>query len=240
MKLHVESAGSGPEHVAFVHGLGNDATVWEELLGIADATGRYTLTAVDLRGHGRSARAPGYSLEEFADDLVDTLPRGLHAVVSHSLGGAVVARAVGRLGPRRAVYLDPGFKLALPDRGLGGFLVRRARWTIPLFAAAQSRGIRTPALTPERREVERTAQTRWDRRMALAVLQDVGTHPFAVVRQAAESTVILSGDARYVVPDPLPSQLEAAGWRVVREDSLGHAMFLENPELTWRLIESAL
>ncbi|QLD11945.1 alpha/beta fold hydrolase [Microbacterium oleivorans] len=240
MKLHIETTGSGPKRIAFVHGLGNDGTVWEDLVRLAASSERYTLITVDLRGHGRSDRARSYALDDFADDLVASLPAGLDGIVSHSLGGAVVVRAVERLTPASAVYLDPGFRLALPTSGLGGFLVRRVRWSIPLFAASAGRGVRTPTLTPERAAVERASQARWDRRMALSVLQDVATHPYEVAPAVARSTVILSGDAPYVVPDPLPQTLQAAGWRVVREDSLGHAMFLEDPELVWRLVEPSL
>jgi pimeloyl-ACP methyl ester carboxylesterase len=195
---------------------------------------------VDLRGHGQSDRAATYTLDDFADDLVETLPSGLDGIVSHSLGGAVVARALDRLAPQHAVYLDPGFKLALPDAGFGGFLVRRARWSILLFAAAGSRGVRKPDLTDEAAATERAARALWDRKMALSVLQDVALHPAAVETSTVVSTVVLSGDAPYVVPDPLPTQLEAAGWRVIRENSLGHSLFLEDPQLVWRLIEPAL
>ncbi|QLD11955.1 hypothetical protein [Microbacterium oleivorans] len=80
----------------------------------------------------------------------------------------------------------------------------------------------------------------WDRKMGLSVLQDVATHPYRVTRPAAPSTVVLSGDALYVVPDPLPETRKSSGWTIVREDSLGHAMFLENPDLVWELIEPAL
>lgn len=240
MKLHIETTGSGPKRVAFVHGLGNDGTVWADLIRHAASSSDYTFLTVDLRGHGRSERAPSYSLGDFADDLVESLPAGLDGIVSHSLGGAVVVRAVERLEPASAVYLDPGFKLALPNAGIGGFLVRRVRWSIPLFAASAGRGVRKPLLTPERAAIERASQARWDRKMALSVLQDVATHPYEVVPSIARSTVILSGDAPYVVPDPLPDTLEAAGWRVIREDSVGHAMFLENPELVWQLVETAL
>ncbi|MDD7928249.1 alpha/beta fold hydrolase [Microbacterium thalli] len=240
MKLHIETTGSGPKRIAFVHGLGNDGTVWNDLIRCAATSGAYTLVTVDLRGHGRSDRASSYRLDDFADDLVESLPTGLDGIVSHSLGGAVVVRAIDRLVPASAVYLDPGFKLALPDAGLGGFLVRRVRWSIPVFAAAARRGVRTPALTPERAAIERASQARWDRRMALSVLQDVATHPYLVPVPVPRSTVVLSGDAPYVVPDPLPAALEAAGWRVIHENSVGHAMFLENPELVWRLIEPTL
>lgn len=240
MKLHTESTGAGPKHIAFVHGLGNDGTVWNELIQLANHTDLWTFTTVDLRGHGLSGRAGTYTLDDFADDLVETLPAGLDGIVSHSLGGAVVARAVERLEPHHAVYLDPGFKLALPDTGLGGFLVRRARWSILLFAAAGSRGVRQPVLTDKRAATERAARGRWDRSMALSVLQNVALHPLAVTNPPVDSTVVLSGDAPYVVPDPLPAQLAAAGWRVIRENALGHSLFLEDPQRVWDLIKPVL
>ena len=240
MKLHTEHHGSGPETIALVHGLANDSTVWADLVELAVATGRYTVITVDLRGHGRSERATTYELADFADDLVETLPVGLHGVVSHSLGGAVVVRAVEQLAPTRAVYLDPGFRLALPDTGLGGFLVRRARWSIPLLAAVSGRGVRTPVLSQEAKALEHASQERWDRGMTLGVLQDVALHPYRPTRQTAGSTVLLSGDAPHVVPDPLPEQLAEAGWSVVRENSLGHAMVLENAGVVWQLVEKAL
>ncbi|WP_348525515.1 alpha/beta fold hydrolase [Litorihabitans aurantiacus] len=151
MKLNTEHHGSGPRTVALIHGLANDSTVWAGLVDLAVATGRYTVITVDLRGHGRSDRAPTYSVEDFADDLVETLPANVHGVVSHSLGGAVVARAVHRLAPVCAVYLDPGFRLALPDTGIGGFLVRRVRWSIPLLAAVRGRGCALPPSATRRR-----------------------------------------------------------------------------------------
>ncbi|GMA31215.1 hypothetical protein GCM10025875_12070 [Litorihabitans aurantiacus] len=100
--------------------------------------------------------------------------------------------------------------------------------------------MRTPTLSHEAKVLENAAQGLWDRGMALSVLQDVALHPYRPTRQEARSTVVLSGDATYVVPDPLPEQLVAAGWDVVREDSLGHAMVLEDPWVTWQLVEAAL
>ncbi len=240
MQLHTETTGDGPDHLVLVHGLGNDGGVWSELVGCALRTGRYTVTTVDLRGHGRSARSSTYTVQAFADDLVESVPVGVHAVVSHSLGGAVTARAVSRLAPERAVYLDPGFQVALPTAGLGGQLVRRARWVIPLFVLLRSRGIREPALTESGRELEAAGRRLWDRKMALAVLQDVALHPTAVARPVVPSALVLSGDARHVVPDPLPEELADHGWDVRRLDALGHGLFLEDPELVWTVLEDLL
>ena len=127
MHLHSTTTGTGDTHVGLIHGLGADGTTWQPLIDLMLATGRYTVTTVDLRGHGRSDRASSYTLGELADDVVESLPQGLHSVVGHSLGGAVLVRAVERLRPAHAIYLDPGFGLALPTTGLAG----RAFWAVP-------------------------------------------------------------------------------------------------------------
>lgn len=62
------------------------------------AAGRPVLS-VDLRGHGRSARTPGYLLDDFVDDLVFILDeRGVDEVdvVGHSLGAQTSLRLAMR------------------------------------------------------------------------------------------------------------------------------------------------
>ncbi|RIJ48088.1 alpha/beta fold hydrolase, partial [Clavibacter lycopersici] len=135
MQLHRVTTGSGARRVGLVHGLGADGATWAPVVDRLVATGRFTVTTVDLRGHGESDRASSYGIEDMADDVAASLPRGLDAVVGHSLGGSVLVRAVARLQPARAIYLDPGFRLALPTTGIRG----RLFWAAPLvgLAAAQ-------------------------------------------------------------------------------------------------------
>jgi hypothetical protein len=97
--------------------------------------------------------------------------------------------------------------------------------------------VRKPLLTGERATTEHAAKALWDRKMALSVLQDVALSPLAIRKPVVDSTVVLSRDAPYVVPDPLPAQLAAAGWRVIRESSFGHSLSLEDPQRGWCLIE---
>ena len=94
--------------------------MWRGLTERIVAAGGATVTTVDLRGHGASDRSDVYTVEAFADDLVETLPTGLDLVVGHSLGGSVLERAVARLAPAHALYLDPGFRLKLPPRASRG------------------------------------------------------------------------------------------------------------------------
>lgn len=108
MKLWTTTVGDGPKTAALIHGLAADSGTWFEVAPwIADQG--YTVTLVDQRGHGRSARSENYGPRDLADDLVETLPRGLDLVIGQSLGGRSLLLAADRLSPGRAVYLEPGW-----------------------------------------------------------------------------------------------------------------------------------
>lgn len=127
MRLHSATTGTGDLRVGLIHGLGAAGSTWDPLIERMSDTGRYTVTRADLRGHGESDRAPTYALADLADDVVETLPWGLHSVVGHSLGGAVLVLAVARPRPSHAIYLDPGFGLTLPTTGSAA----KAFWAVP-------------------------------------------------------------------------------------------------------------
>jgi len=233
MQLHRVTVGAGPRHVGLVHGLAADGATWRPVVERLVATGRFTVTTVDLRGHGASDRAGSYGIEEMADDLVGSLPRGLDAVVGHSLGGSVLVRAVALVEPAHAVYLDPGFRLALPTTGIRG----RLFWAAPLVglavaqlprarAAARIRAAYDPAV----RASLDAAQARFDRGMAIGVFRDVASHPLAVSAPAVPSTIVLSDESPSVLPDAYAAELERAGWDVRRLPGIHHDMQLEDPD----------
>ncbi|PPF19037.1 alpha/beta fold hydrolase [Rathayibacter sp. AY1A7] len=243
MRLQTLTTGSGPRHVGLVHGLGASAATWGPFVERLVATGRHTVTAVDLRGHGESPRAESYRIDDMAADLVETLPAGLHSVVGHSLGGAVLQRAVAGLAPGRAVYLDPGFALSLPTSGLRG----RLFWAAPLLSlgvaqlgqARASAAVRA-AFSPEIRALLDDAKKRFDARMAVGVFRDVAFHPVPVEAPAVQSTIVLSDQSPAVLPDALAARLEQRGWQVRRLPGVHHDMQLEDPERTFAAIADVL
>lgn len=243
MHLHSVTVGSGERHVGMIHGLGADSSSWQPLIERMLTTGRYTVTTVDLRGHGESDRAPSYSLDEFADDVADSLPKGLHSVLGHSLGGAVLLRAVERLRPGHAVYLDPGFALALPISGLAG----RAFWAIPpltlgVVGLLQARrgAAQRAAYSPAIQASMKQGRERFDSRMATSVFKDVAFHPIVAAPPAVPSTIILSDESPAVLPDALAAELQGAGWQVRRLPGVHHDMQLEDPQRTFGIIEDVL
>ncbi|WP_092801535.1 alpha/beta fold hydrolase [Rhodococcus globerulus] len=85
-------AGSGTAElppVVLVHGMGGDSGTWDRFARALRSRDR-RVVSVDLRGHGRSARASSYLFEEFAADIMDVcdhLELDHVDLVGHSLGG---------------------------------------------------------------------------------------------------------------------------------------------------------
>ena len=243
MRLAMVTTGSGPIKVGLVHGLGASGATWKPLIDRMRSDGRYTVIAVDLRGHGNSDRAASYKLDDFADDVAENLPDGLHSIIGHSLGGPVLVRAVERLAPARAIYLDPGFQLALPTTGVTG----RLFWLVPPVSLGLAQMIqarrsgKAEALTePSIRTLLEQSHGQFDKSMAIGVFRDVAFHPLAPSAPAVPSTIVLSDDSPAVISNDLAGALEKLGWDVRRLPGLHHDMHLENADRTFETIHDLL
>ena len=69
-----ERTGSGPPLV-LVHGITESRRTWDPL--IPSLAERFDVVAVDLRGHGESAKVPPFDVGTLAEDIVraDAAPR---------------------------------------------------------------------------------------------------------------------------------------------------------------------
>ncbi len=96
--ISFDSAGRGPP-VLLLHSLGTSATLWSST--IAALSDRFTLVAMDCRGHGGSSNRAGFSVEAIAGDglaLMSALGHERFHVVGCSMGGlfAVTLHAMAR------------------------------------------------------------------------------------------------------------------------------------------------
>lgn len=97
---------SGGPWLTFVHQLGGDLSVWDQLAG--HFRHQYTVMRYDLRGHGATAVSPQpFTFAELADDL-NALLDALGATTTHVVGvsmGGMVAQQFALAYPARVASL---------------------------------------------------------------------------------------------------------------------------------------
>lgn len=114
--------GTGPGLI-LLHGGGQSRRVWHETGFVTRLRERFTVIAVDTRGHGDSSRpteADAYAIGRLAGDVLtvaDATAMDTVAVWGYSLGGNI-ARYLPAHSPRvsRTVIIGVGFGPAAPDR----------------------------------------------------------------------------------------------------------------------------
>lgn len=222
MKLHTTTVGDGPKTAALVHGITGDGGTWFEVAPWL-ASLDYTVTLVDLRGHGQSPRGSSYLPSDLGDDLVDTLPAELDLIAGHSLGGRALLSAVERLKPRKAVYLDPAWivpgdlVVSRPLRADGSVmsLAEAASWAPagwPMSAAHLRNSLRAQAL------FDPTILS--DRWWPLADLVPP-EHP-------AVSSLVVLADPSVHVPPALVDRLVSGGYEVLVVPGGGHDLHVSH------------
>lgn len=209
MKLHVHSWGDAERVALLVHGASDDHTTWWRV-GPAIAERGYRVLAPDLRGHGRSDRADRYRLADFGADLVESLPAGADVAIGHSLGALSLTKAVERLAPLRAIYLDIGWT---PIKRIGARFVPRT--------AEQIARMR-PSWSERDVEVEVASDSRFDpeviTQVAVEIDNEIELPPLTV-----PSLVVAAGDGPLVPPDR-QNELRSLGFAVREVPRAGHVM----------------
>ena len=258
----VESIGSGPGHVTFVHGILGSGRNWRSFARkLAADRPDLTLHLVDQRAHGKAPPSPPpHTLAACAADLEELIrPLGpVRAVVGHSFGGKVSLCWARDHGGAPVWVLDapPGLPEGEPtveNHDVMGVLAGIAALPMPaasrqsVRAVLQARGLSEPLvawlLTSLRREGD---GWRWvyDLPAVHALLDDYfrtdlwpfarGPHPVHLVM--AERSDRWSDDDL--------DQAEAAdasgelGWHVVAD--AGHWLHVDNPDALRALLAEGL
>ncbi|WP_137991910.1 alpha/beta fold hydrolase [Streptomyces vilmorinianum] len=219
MQLHTTTWGEGERVALLIHGIMADHRTWRRVGPVLAERG-YRVVAVDLRGHGASGRAAapsGYTPQDYADDLVETLPAGAELAIGHSLGGLTLATAVERLAPRRAVYVDPAWHL---PSGPGGYQPE-------LFTQAKSLTrdhIRqfNPRWEDEDLDIEVDSVRRWDERSAHGLLPFTGKDLWPA-RAVVPSLLMLADPSMLVAPERA-RMLEERGFELRTVAGAGHTI----------------
>ncbi|MFJ9691490.1 alpha/beta fold hydrolase [Kitasatospora sp. NPDC101183] len=218
MKLHTREWGTGDRVALLVHGIMSDHRTWRRI-GPALAERGYRVIAVDQRGHGLSPRGTGatpqeaYALDAYAEDLVETLPVGAELAIGHSLGGITLLRAVERLKPARAVYVDPAWEFARAGVEPSNFVEFRHA------TREQVVGL-NPRWEEADVEVELATLALWDPDTALALPGQEGGLPAS---PAVPSLVVLA-DGSFLVGPEDAALLRGRGFEVRTVPGAGHTV----------------
>jgi pimeloyl-ACP methyl ester carboxylesterase len=110
--LYVERQGNPANPVLLLHGLGCNGAVWDSLVPLLLKNG-FGPIVPDFCGHGRSAWAPDYSIEQQAAAVAAAVPRGRPVkVIGHSMGATVgLLLASGCFGVHVSSLFAVGLKI---------------------------------------------------------------------------------------------------------------------------------
>jgi pimeloyl-ACP methyl ester carboxylesterase len=219
MKLHTHEWGSGDRVALLVHGIMSDHRTWRRV-GPALAERGYRVIAVDQRGHGRSPRGTGetpqqrYALDAYAEDLVETLPTGAELAIGHSLGGITLLRAVERLKPARAVYVDPAWQFARAEGVDPRMFVEFQHATRDQIATMNPRWEEADV------DVELATLAAWDSDSALGMVGQEAGLPEA----PAVPSLVMLADRSFLVGPEDAALLRERGFEVRTVPGAGHTV----------------
>ncbi|MEW2044635.1 alpha/beta hydrolase [Streptomyces sp. NPDC005476] len=223
MRLHTQEWGTGERVAVLVHGMMSDHRTWHELVPVLTGRG-YRVLAVDLRGHGASARGP-YEPRLFAEDLLHTVPHAPEVALGHSLGALALALAVAELRPARAVYSEPAWQLAgahgSMDPALFALFKRSSR-ALTALARRQRNGEPAAELPDARTEAEQQALARWDENTALALSSH--RHIDHTPEKAVVPSLVQTSDPSMLVSAQMRAELVRRGFEVRTVPDAPHAI----------------
>jgi magnesium chelatase accessory protein len=249
MRWHVQQMGDGPK-ILLLHGTGASTHSWAGLLPLLAE--RFSVTAVDLPGHGFTGvplegrlSLPGMS--RAVGDLLRALDLTPELAAGHSAGAAILARMTldGLIAPKAIISLNGAF---LAFRGVAGHLFSPLAKMLALnpFVPwmlswhASDRGVvekllRETGSKLDRRGVDLYARLFANSGHVAAALQMMASWNLRPLEQALPKLsipliLVVANDDRTVPPyqaEAIAAQVPKA--RVVRVPRLGHLAHEENP-----------
>lgn len=247
-RLRVRAGGNGDPTLVLLHGLGATGDVWDAWRPLLARGWPGRWLAPDLPGHGGSPPLAACTFDGLAEAVEEILPGGGEnpvVVLGHSLGGVVglVLAGDGFTVPVHAV-IGLGIKVAWTDEELdrAQAMARRPVTWFGSMDEAAARYLRVSGLAglleaddPAVHAGLREQDGQWRLAMDPAAFA-VGAPDMARLIARSRASVILARGEH----DPMNTdqQLAALGVPTVTLPALGHNAHVEDPELSFTLLDA--
>ncbi len=243
MQLYTETTGTGPDLV-LIHGWGLHGGIWGRLMPWLE--GHFTVTRVDLPGHGRSPAPDNIDLDVMVQAVLDVTPENA-AWLGWSLGGLVAASAAIHASARinhlvlvagtPCFTRQPGWDLAMLPALLESFaqeLELDYAKTLNRFLSLQVRGSEDATETLRELRAGLLAHGEPDPvalQAGLAILRSTDLR--AGYGQIRCPVLFMMGERDTLVPAAAASQAASLIGKAQVEivDGCGHALFIPAPEI---------
>ncbi len=249
VKNHLWTSSGGSKQgplLLLIHGLGANATVWNELLPCIKKDWMGGWMTLDLAGHGRSDHCASYSIDGYADDIAALLPRGREIIIiGHSLGGVVAMKLSSRqydLNIAACICIGVKTQWTEDDFTRGAALAAAPTKTFPTRSSAIERYLKVSGLYG--------IVNVGSHRAAVGVLQEGGTFRLASDPKINAITALDFPALAANVQAPLhllcgnndpvasPEGMKILGGKVTTLRGQGHYPFITDPTAFWGTIQS--
>jgi pimeloyl-ACP methyl ester carboxylesterase len=222
LMLHEWGSPAAGKTALLIHGVMASSGMWVRVAPLLVECG-YRVIAPDLRGHGESSYADSYTSDDFAADLVDSLPTGTDVAIGHSLGGRSLVLAVDELAPGKAVYSDPAWKLHGVVAGPAAAAMAQHVAMTKTVTAERIHKM-NPRWAPEDVAAEQTGYAAWD----LTVMDEVAAFGDLDVPAPKIPSLVQAADPSFLISPEYGEQLRGLGYEVRFVPDTGHCIFRDD------------
>ncbi len=224
-------------NLLFIHGAGNDGSVWNDVKNRFVETGDYKIHTPDLPGHaGQQEKCDG--IDAYSNWIINYINKSNLTdvvLVGHSMGGAIAVVSASRSDRIKAVVIiGSGLKLPVNLKILSGLkdspmqiIETIAKWSFSFSASTEqkNKAIRMMEKNKESLHDDFLACRNYDGHAAAAKIK--------------VPVLVIVGDSDVMTPKKLSEELAKRFNTTIFEiKNSGHMAQIENPEMLFAVINS--
>ncbi len=238
--------GTGPTLV-FLHGLGTNATCWDEQ--VPAFSNSFRIIRPDLRGFGKSPKTGPYGVEVFATDvieLLDELSAWPATVVGTSMGGYVASSIALRVGAQldRLVLCHTACSRRVPPEVMAERLAALRSGSMLDYARVAAKTAIAPSATEKLRARVTDMIGKNDQNAFIQVFsgETLDFNYCSLLSSLKIRTLIISSPEDKVVPHQRSLELHEliAGSKLEIIEGVGHLSYMERPDVFNKVLKQFL